>query len=669
MAKKKRKGLLWILWAPLILIGTILTLILGVFVVGSYSVQYDREQYSINEPEDFSKLKESEKFYVDSKYVIIVDAENDLIAEKFNGYIKKIIGSELFIKRDVGMQSYIKLTIDEKQSDDYVYSCSSDSNITISGNNKDHLMRAAYHFLEEFGGVRCYTSKMIKYTSNTIFFPKKNGVVETYNDYFEMRDTDFISPKDDEYSWFRGFNTDEYRYQINTGRVGNETDEQRALRIEEEKDYYSALGGRVQYVSGFCHTFCGDFVNSSKYYDQGQNLECYALDANGNRRRDELCCMNEKTAEICIEDVQTILDSDRYDPNAPLQIISLTQTDDMTGCKCERCVKEAKAHNGYGYTNLVLVNKVAKHFKEITEKTGKYANVAFDTFAYRYTRKCPTGIVPEDNVIIRLCSIECCCSHYLDDSKCLTNVSFMTDLADWGKICKRIYIWDYCTNFCHYMGLFPNIEVLAHNLRVFYENGCKGVYEEGNYALNKLGNDPEFAELRSYVIAKVLENPYCDYQAVIDDFCNAYYGSAGEYMAEFVRLTDKIAGRRHLNIYKMPQLAVPCKKAEIDKLEELFSKAKEVTQQNGESVAYTNVKNSELCWRYYKMYKKAKEFGDFTQRKVLEEQLYKDIIRNTDQTVWHEIDAHVFKNNLQQTAIIDLHLLFDLIVGNFLYGP
>lgn len=650
MFKKIIKGLLWIIWTPFIIVGLVLVMVLGVFVVGSYSVEYGKDYYNISEPYDYSTFKDENKFYVDENYDLIVDNSNLAIANKFNNYVENIIGDKLEIKNNVGSNNYIKLVVNESLEDDYVINYEYYNNISISANNKDHLMRAAYRFLEEFGGVKAYTSKMIKYTSNEIYFPRMNGVTEKYNDYFEMRDTDFISPKDDEYSWFRGFNTDEYRYQDNNVN-------------------YSDYGGRVQYISGFCHTFTGDFVNKDEHYKQGKDLECYALDSNGNRRDDELCCMNPKTAEICISDVQKILDSDRYDSTAPLQIISLTQTDDMTGCKCEDCLREAKAHNGYAYTNLVLVNKVAKHFKEISERTGQYKNVVFDTFAYRYTRHCPTDIIPEDNVIIRLCSIECCCSHYIDDPKCLTNVSFMNDLSDWGKICDRIYIWDYCTNFAHYMSVFPNIEVLAHNLRIFYENGVKGVYEEGDYSLNKNGYDPEFAELRSYVISKVLENPYCDYQKVIDEFCNAYYGSAGSLMAEFVRKTDKIAGRRHLNIYKTPEWALPCTSSEQEQLNNLFNEAKIITNQNGEVEANQNVKNSELCWRYYKMYAKALEFSDFTQSKVLEEQLYKDIIKNTNQERFHEIDEHVFKNNLQQTAIIDLHLLFDLIVGNFLYGP
>ena len=38
-------------------------------------------------------------------------------------------------------------------------------------------------------------------------------------------------------------------------------------------------------------------------------------------------------------------------------------------------------------------------------------NVRIDTLAYQYTRKPPRTIRPRANVIIRLCSIECCFRH------------------------------------------------------------------------------------------------------------------------------------------------------------------------------------------------------------------------------------------------------------------
>lgn len=654
-----------ILLVPLMLIGLLLVTLFIVFIIGSYKVEYGADEYNISQL-DYADL---EQFAVNDGYKLLVaDKSNLPIAEKFNGYIEKIYGKK-FEVTEKAEAPYIELTVKSDLTDNYVFS-SDNKNITICADNKDHLIRGAYAFLEEFGGIRCYTSKMTEVTSDKIVFPKKEGgYKKAYNDYFEMRDSDWISPKDDEYSWFRGFNTDEYRYEVKNQDTSTETKEEAEKRISEENAYYASFGGRTQYITGFAHTFTSDFLNKEKYYDNGLELECYALDSSGNRRRDELCLSNPRTLEIVTQEVFDILENKRenpdkvlaarYDKDAPLQIISLTQSDDLTACKCEECVKCAKEHGGYSAPNLIFVNKVAE-----AVKAAGYDNVAIDTFAYRYTRSAPTDIVPLDNVIIRLCSIECCCSHYIDDEKCLANKAFMKDLADWSKICGRIYIWDYCTDFSYFDTLFPNVNVLAHNLRVFYEHNVKGVYEEGNYCLNKDGSDPEFAELRAYLISNVMQNPYCDYNAVMREFCDAYYGEAGVDMFDFITRASTLAGRRHLNIYKNPRDVLSLSKDEAAELNGYFEHAKEVAC--GE--ALENVKHSEISWRVVKMYKHLFEFKNPLTYDAEREKVIADFA-NTGNTRFHEVEANYKFAGLGQNAIIDLRPLFDLVVGNFVYGP
>lgn len=651
--------LLMIFYFILILIGIIAAFLIISFFAGSYSAEYGEDVYE-KKPYGYTG---KEIFFINGEYELVTGGEALLpVADRFNSYIEKIIGVRLPVRLLASDKPYIELRTDENVGCSYSFE-GDNRNIIITADTIEHLLRGTYAFLEEFGGVRCFTAKMIVCTSDKLFFPiKSGGYSQQYNDYFEMRDTDWISPKDDEYSLFRGFNTDEYRFQVGK-RTDDETVQEAEKRIASENAYYSSLGGRTQYISSFGHTFTSDFLNSEQYYDKGLNLDCYALDSKGNRRRDELCLSNPKTLEIVTAEVFDMLENKRegcrYDPSAPLQIISLTQADDLTGCKCDDCVKCAKKHGGYSAPNLLFVNKVAERVK-----AAGYDNVAIDTFAYRYTRSAPSGIVPMDNVIIRLCTIECCCSHYIDDRKCKTNKAFMKDLSDWNKICDRIYIWDYCTDFAYFSTLFPDFETLAHNIRVYYEHNVKGVYEEGNYTYDKNRADPEFAELRSYVISKVMQNPYCDYLSEMKSFCKAYYGEAGEDMYTFAVRTDRYARRGHLNIYKHPRWIMKCSKSELTGLNELFEHAKSVT--SGEQLQ--NVLNSEISWRYYKMYRRLFEFskpGDF---EALREHLIRDIaLVNTGRM--HEVDSMYKISGIAQGAMIAYYPFFDAIAGKFVYGP
>lgn len=82
-----------------------------------------------------------------------------------------------------------------------------------------------------------------------------------------------------------------------------------------------------------------------------------------------------------------------------------------------------------------------------------------DTLAYQYTRPATSHLRPRHNVCVRLCSIEACFAHSFEDcddkSRWVkrpdgTTSNFIHDLEDWGKVCDRMYIWDYTTCFAHY---------------------------------------------------------------------------------------------------------------------------------------------------------------------------------------------------------------------------
>ena len=161
-------------------------------------------------------------------------------------------------------------------------------------------------------------------------------------------------------------------------------------------------------------------------------------------------------------------------------------------------------------TMITFANRIARAVKD-----AGYENVAIDTFAYRYTRKAPTKVVPDDNVIVRLCTIECCFAHPIADTTCSLNYDFMTDLTAWGKICNRIYIWDYATNYAHTLGIFPDFGVLQKNIKTFRENNVVGIYEEGNYYMDAC--DGEFGELRAYLLAKLMQNPFIDFNNYMDE--------------------------------------------------------------------------------------------------------------------------------------------------------
>ena len=461
--------------------------------------------------------------------------------------------------------------------------------IHINGTAQRGLQIAAYRFLEEFCGRKVYTSTItVLPKSETITVPARTDIV--YEPFFESTDTDWKSPSDTEYSMANG------------------------LTNGSRRTIPPQMGGSVDYLGGFCHTI-GGLCETEKYKDT--HPEYLALH-DGKRTTDQPCLTNPDVLAICTKNVLKILE-EKHDPNAPLQIVSVTQNDNFSNCQCENCKAFEDAHGGKPSATVVnFVNQIA----DVVKEKG-YDNVAIDTFAYYYSQSAPEGIVPRDNVIIRLCSILCCFSHPLDTKKC--NGKFYKDLTDWAKICDRLYIWDYATNYVHTCTVFPNFGVIQKNMQIFYENNVKGMYVEGNYYMNRC--DTEFGELRAYMISKCMQDPYCDLDKEVAGFCDAYYGPGGKYVKKIVDTFTRHSGSfdGEMAIYYGSWACMrPFTAIEARIIDGLWKKAENAAETD-EQLA--NLKRTELSWRWWKASAGKCEFSFFSRKRAAEkEKLYEDLL-------------------------------------------
>ncbi len=228
--------------------------------------------------------------------------------------------------------------------------------------------------------------------------------------------------------------------------------------------------------------------------------------------------------------------------NPGCRIISVTQNDNCNYCRCPKCEALAKKENQSGVM-LTFVNRLADEIKD------EYPDVNLLTFAYQYTRKPPVTIKPRDNVIMWLCSIECCFSHPLDDPKCKLNAAFHEDIVKWSSIAKKVYVWDYITDYNHYCMPFANFHTLLPNTKFFVDNHVVAIYEEGGYQQKVNG---EFRALRAYLTAQMLWDPAMTqdkWDALIKDFLEGYYGRGWKYIYQYITQTCARATKRHMRIY------------------------------------------------------------------------------------------------------------------------
>ena len=278
------------------------------------------------------------------------------------------------------------------------------------------------------------------------------------------------------------------------------------------------------------HTFY-PLMPPEEFYDK--HPEYYSL-INNKRVHEEaqLCLTNPDVLKIVTERIKK-----RIRQNPEYLIYDVSQNDWDNPCQCDKCQAIVKREGSESGVVLWFVNQVA----EAVEK--EFPDKYIGTLAYKYTRKPCKTIHARKNVVIRLCSIECCFSH--DIKSCPRNEPFLEDLKGWSAIAPNLYIWDYVVYFQHYLMPYPNIRVLQPNIRTFRENNAIGIMEQAAYQCR----GGEFAELRSYVISRLLWNPDCDVEDVIDDFIYGYYGRAGKYVRQYFDLLySRITPETHMHI-------------------------------------------------------------------------------------------------------------------------
>ncbi|MCL2513488.1 MAG: DUF4838 domain-containing protein [Oscillospiraceae bacterium] len=498
-----------------------------------------------------------------------------------------------------------------------------DGNVILSGNgNGRGSMYACSSFIEDQLGCRWFTPQLK-------FAPEKQDVVidgeldDTQYAQLEYRD-DFwaVVNRDANFKAFHKLNT------------------------FQGENMGAQYGYCINYIGGFCHTmhdlvpwqaFYGDHIiphRNNKLVEQDKELFAYRKDIK-DRVSGQRCLTNPDvlamTIEHVLEDVAMHVNAGNIERG--YMIASVTQDDNNDYCQCPACEEADAKYGGPTGTNIWFTNQVARAVKDAYP--DEY--ILIDTFAYTYTLPPPAFIeengdnVPDGNVIVRMCSIDCCfnhpirdCGHRRGDYGIFPKMGqkdsdFAEYLIKWGELCDmkgaQIYIWDYTTNYKFYPTIFPNLQVLSANLQLYVEHNVRGVYEQGfSEYTGDSGKNGEFAELRAYILAKCLWDPYVNANRIMDEFMDAYYGAASApYIKEFIDYyTNKSVATNHLGVFNRPEANAYLDVFECKKMENLWGKA----IKNAEGEQLERVLRSNLCFRFYKANMMLREFSWFNPNRL-----------------------------------------------------
>ena len=292
-----------------------------------------------------------------------------------------------------------------------------------------------------------------------------------------------------------------------------------------------ARGGRVG-VHGV-HTF-GHLIPYALYKEHpeyfpligGQRVTGYV----------QRCLTNQEVVRVAAANMIKWMDNN---PDGVFFSLSAEDTENL--CECTPCVQKMEEEDSPMGLYLHFVNQVAA----IVEQ--KHPDKYISTLAYWFTEKPPKTVTPRHNVFIRLCPISICAAHPFTQCAEKPSADFSQYLEAWSKLTDRIIIWHYNTNFRNYLMPFPNFKEFTQDIKTYHQSGVRGIFFQGS-AASPGGGD---ADLRAWVMARLLWDPHQDADALVDEWLRGVYGPAYEPMRAYYDLIHARVAfeERHLHVF------------------------------------------------------------------------------------------------------------------------
>lgn len=386
------------------------------------------------------------------------------------------------------------------------------NNVVIVGGGKRGTLYGVYIFIEKYLGVR-YFSAYEEYIP-----AKKSIAFNSLNDkgkpFFIMRNV-FRDPK---------FRKDGGRF---AAKMRINQDGQTPISAAYGGDYAYGLPAHVHSIER-----ADGYLPTSKYFKT--HPEYYALidgKRNGSTARGQICFSNPDLIPLFKSKLRDYVrrseEKARKAGVAMPKIYDISINDNVYFCQCKSCDDAVKKYNRSGVM-LRFLNQIADDLKSYRP------DYFVQTLAYYSTIDAPKDTVASDNIIVRFCDTY---SNLTESIKSPANKEFHDIIINWSKVCKHLVIWDYAITYDDSAGMPYTSEIdYGTNFKFYADNNVKGVFMEHEHPDNG-----DVYDLKVYLEAKYLENPYLNFNEVYNDFMTKYYGRAAGKIHEYRLRLEKAA--------------------------------------------------------------------------------------------------------------------------------
>jgi len=270
------------------------------------------------------------------------------------------------------------------------------------------------------------------------------------------------------------------------------------LNVMATKEPADLVSPRDSPGNGLCHTFF-PLCPPDKYF--AMHPEYFGM-WDGQRQPAQLCLSNPDVVDVVVGSLREAM---KKQPEA--RCWNVSQMDNGQPCTCPECKALDDREGGHAATIISFVNQVAAHFPDKT----------ISTLVYWYSMDPPKTVRPVSNVQLIYC---------VDgDFRGPVGPSFEAFAA----MAPELWIWYYCIPCQNIIAPWPNLLSMQHDMQYFTRHGARGIFVEGSYEPGS-----EFAELRTYLLAKLLWDQDFDVDKGIDEYVDAYYGPAAPMMRVYI---------------------------------------------------------------------------------------------------------------------------------------
>jgi hypothetical protein len=456
-------------------------------------------------------------------------------ADELAGYIRQITGKSVAVNPEgkisnppviyVGnTQHALSSGLDNAQMapEEWVIK-TTDNALVITGGQPRGIIYGVYHYLEDCNGVRFWT-----HDEDTV--PRKSEIPITG---LKMRG----KPAFDGRTVYSLYLTDNGRFAAKLritsaieGYYGQiDANDRRNFGMQSEfgpPDLAHSFAAYIPYENYFKeHPEWFSLVDGKRFGAQGSGT--YSS---------QLCLSNKTLRKEMLTQLRENIKKGREEAVAwgvtPPELYDVSQNDNGAQCTCPDCQAIVKQYGAESGLTLDFINELADGIKD------DFPEARINTFAYMYTEGVPRGIVPRPNVSITL--VDTSSNQSVPYTK-KHNPAFCDLLERWGKIAPHLRVWIYGKTFAAPLGLpYPSADIFGDMFKSFQANHVTRLFVE-------LEN-PIVTDNRDYKLwmwAKLAENPNLDQEKLSREFADGYYGAAGKYFSEYLKVLRESQRRKH----------------------------------------------------------------------------------------------------------------------------